>query len=90
MSFLLPSSWRSRREIDAAFDGNGSVYDDDEGENMVGFEVNAGRREALERDRALARPDTTRRLSRELEQGFMDDSEDDEEDQRIGNSRSAV
>lgn len=46
---------------------------------MVGFEVEAGRREELQRDAAVGgeRGANERRLSRDLEEGFRDDSDDD-------------
>lgn len=52
--------------------------DDDEGELMVGMNMDAARREALERRRSTA-PDAESRLSRELEEGFMDDSDEEVE-----------
>jgi hypothetical protein len=42
---------------------------------MVGMDMDARRREALERRRA---PETEGRLSRELEEGFMDESDEEE------------
>lgn len=47
---------------------------------MVGMDMDARRREALERDR---RRETEGRLSRELEEGFMDES-DEEQDGGMG------
>ena len=41
---------------------------------MVGMNMDARRREALERDR---RRETEGRLSRELEEGFMDESDEE-------------
>jgi hypothetical protein len=50
---------------------------------MVGFEpVDQQRREALEQRRSLATEE--RRLGRELEQGFKDDSDDEEPVGRSG------
>lgn len=79
MRFFLPSAWR--RQTDAQHD-NISIFDE-EGEIMVGMDMDPSRREALERRRDTA--DASSRLSRDLEQGFMDDSDDDENDQ--GHSR---
>ncbi|EAL85547.1 hypothetical protein KXX16_006503 [Aspergillus fumigatus] len=79
MRFFLPSAWR--RQTDAQHD-NISIFDE-EGEIMVGMDMDPSRREALERRRDTA--DASSRLSRDLEQGFMDDSDDDEDDQ--GHSR---
>lgn len=68
-------------------DGSGSehneedLFDDEEGEGMVGFDpVDARRREALEQRRSMMEDD--RRLSRELEEGFRDESDDEAEDDR--------
>lgn len=44
---------------------------------MVGFEIDEARREALDRRRSDGL-EVDRRLSRELEEGFRDDSEDEE------------
>ncbi|OAG01792.1 uncharacterized protein CC84DRAFT_1046480, partial [Paraphaeosphaeria sporulosa] len=78
-NLFVPSSWlRGRRVI---VDGSGGehaeedLFDDEEGEGMVGFDpVDERRREALEQRRSMMEDD--RRLSRELEQGFKDDSDD--------------
>lgn len=48
---------------------------------MAGMTMDSARREALEQRRGM-RGDSTSRLSRELEQGFMDDSDEDEHDGR--------
>ncbi|KAI9709085.1 MAG: hypothetical protein M1820_003531 [Bogoriella megaspora] len=84
MSFLLPSSWR-RNQHRTVVDGSTTtdaqedeLFSEDEGEGMVGFEIDQRRREALERRRSES-GDEGRRLSRDLEEGFKDDS--DEEDQ---------
>jgi hypothetical protein len=53
-----------------------SLFDEDEGEDLVGFNMDAGRREALERQRNST-GEGERRLSRDLEEGFRDDSEDE-------------
>jgi hypothetical protein len=55
-----------------------SIYDE-EGEIMVGMDIDPSRREALERRRSLA-SESQVRLSRELEEGFMDDSEEESEE----------
>jgi len=62
-----------------------SLLDEEEGEGMVGFDVNAHRGET----RTVAPQNITsdRRLSRELEEGFRDDS-DEEGDARIASSRT--
>ncbi|KAL5409065.1 hypothetical protein PMIN06_011339 [Paraphaeosphaeria minitans] len=93
---FVPSSWLQGRRV--VVDGSGAehtdedLFDDDEGEGMVGFDpVDGCRREALEQRRSVVGED--RRLSRELEQGFKDDSDDDEDhedDRRRSLSRGRV
>ena len=56
-----------------------SLFDDEEGEDMVGFDIDERRREALERRRNSAGEAEVVRLSRDLEEGFRDDSSDEEE-----------
>lgn len=56
-------------------DNDNISIDEEEGELMVGMDMDARRREALERRRA---PETEGRLSRELEEGFMDESDEEE------------
>lgn len=58
--------------------------DDEEGEILVGMDIDAARREALERRRGSV-AEAEGRLSRDLEEGFMDDS--DEEDHGGGGRR---
>jgi len=60
-----------------AQDGVGSDFDEDEGEEL--FEVDDNRREALSLDARRGRDDDGRRLSRDLEEGFKDDSDEEEE-----------
>jgi hypothetical protein len=84
-NLFLPASWARGRQV--VVDGSGSehheedLFDDEEGEGMVGFDpVDERRREALEQRRSMMEED--RRLNRELEQGFKDDSDDEHEDER--------
>lgn len=80
MRLFLPAAWRQQARFDDQYD-NISIFDE-EGEIMVGMDMDPARREALERRRStVAEPES--RLSRELEEGFMDDS-DEEEDGRQG------
>jgi hypothetical protein len=51
-----------------------SIFDE-EGENMAEMNMSTSRREALEARRSFAADQV--RLSRDLEEGFMDDSDDD-------------
>jgi len=71
--------------VDGREDPEGDLFGDEEGESMVGFdyrsrerEVRGGRVESLWSDG---------RLSRELEEGFKDDSEEEEGDERRGRTQ---
>ncbi len=75
--YLLPSPWRSNlsgRFTADASDGSDHGFDDEDGEEL--FEVDDNRREALSLD-ARRGHDAERRLSRDLEEGFRDDSDDE-------------
>ncbi|PYH48271.1 uncharacterized protein BP01DRAFT_354121 [Aspergillus saccharolyticus JOP 1030-1] len=78
MRRFLPSSWQQQQLADQ--NDNISIYDE-EGEIMVGMDMDIERRGALERQRNSV-VDSGRRLSRELEAGFMDDSDEEEEEHR--------
>ena len=79
----MPSSMHWGREVVDGRRGSGSgddlAFGDEEGESMVGFDVNS-------RDRSVrggrVEIDSERRLSRDLEEGFKDESEESEEDGR--------
>lgn len=58
--------------------GGGVAFGDEEGEHMMGLDIDSDRREALERRRSNL-GETERRLSRDLEEGFRDDSDDDDD-----------
>ncbi|KAJ5033433.1 uncharacterized protein L3040_008549 [Drepanopeziza brunnea f. sp. 'multigermtubi'] len=77
---LLPSTWRADfgrdRYAVSAQDGSGSDFDEEEGEEL--YEVDDHRREALSQDARRGRDEDGRRLSRDLEEGFKDDSEDED------------
>lgn len=79
--FLVPSAWRARwgenRYTESAQDGSGSDFDDDEGEEL--YDVDDNRREALSLDARRGRYTEGRRLSRDLEEGFKDDSDEEDE-----------
>lgn len=65
-------------------DGEGSLFDDEEGEGLVGFPLNAGGRARLEQnDSDSAVP----RLSRDLEEGFQDDSDNESETDQANSVR---
>ena len=51
-----------------------ALFGDEEGENMIGLDIDARRREILEGN---GNPDVCERLSRDLEEGFRDDSDDE-------------
>jgi hypothetical protein len=79
-NLFAPSSWgRQRRVVDGSAEDE--LFDDEEGEGMVGFDpIDERRREALEQRRSIMEEE--RRLGRELEEGFKDDSDDEHEDER--------
>ncbi|KAK0101029.1 hypothetical protein ONS95_012984 [Cadophora gregata] len=87
--WVLPSAWRSQFNRDqyavSAQDGSGSDFDEEDGEEL--YEVDENRREALSLDARRGRDDDGRRLSRDLEEGFKDDS-DEEDDERQGRTSS--
>jgi len=66
------------RQTVSAEDGTNEEEWDEEGEEL--FEVDDNRREALSLDaRRILNFDDGRRLSRDLEEGFKDDSDDEDE-----------
>ncbi|KAK0635326.1 hypothetical protein B0T17DRAFT_502878 [Bombardia bombarda] len=79
---LVPSSWRQRLQdrLVVAERGSDAGYDSDEGEELG--DVDESTRSVLTPGRNVA-IDSARRLSRDLEEGFRDDSdeEDEEEDE---------
>ena len=82
--FVLPTSWRNhwnppqgRYAVD-----NGSLFDDEEGEGMVGFDMNSN--EGGGRERGNEAHESGPRLSRELEEGFQDDSDEEARDPNRG------
>lgn len=81
--YLLPSTWRSEfgrsQYTVSAQDETGSDFDEEDGEEL--YEVDENRREALSLDARRGTDIDGLRLSRDLEEGFKDDS-DDEEDER--------
>ncbi|OAL01639.1 hypothetical protein IQ06DRAFT_199052, partial [Phaeosphaeriaceae sp. SRC1lsM3a] len=77
-NLFAPSTWgRSRRVVDGSGGDHNDdeLFDDEEGEGMVGFDpIDERRREALEQRRSMMEEE--RRLGRDLEEGFKDDSDD--------------
>jgi hypothetical protein len=81
MHFFLPSSWSLLRRRGGMPEDNHdaiSIYEE-EGEHMTAMDITVARREALERRRSTS--EAQERLSRDLEEGFMDDSSDDDEEE---------
>lgn len=76
MRFFLPSSWRQDARLADDANDNVSILDE-EGEIMMGMHMDPTRREELERRRATA-GEVEGRLSRDLEEGFMDDSDNED------------
>ncbi|CAG8902022.1 unnamed protein product [Penicillium egyptiacum] len=74
MHFFLPSRWRRGTQI---ADHDNISIDDEEGEIMVGMDMDSERRGALEQRRRDTLAETEGRLSRDLEEGFMDDSDEE-------------
>ncbi|KAH8689672.1 hypothetical protein BGW36DRAFT_74597 [Talaromyces proteolyticus] len=81
MHFFLPSTWRLRLRRGGGEDNNDAIsIFDEEGEHMAAMDIDAARREALEARRSAS--EAQMRLSRDLEEGFMDDSEEEGTDHR--------
>lgn len=79
-ALFMPSTWSRQPALHLHHDDDSSDFDDEEGEGMVGFDpVDEQRREALEQRRSMVHEE--RRLGRELEQGFKDDSDDEAVDE---------
>ncbi|EUC48949.1 hypothetical protein COCMIDRAFT_2210 [Bipolaris oryzae ATCC 44560] len=77
---FAPSAWvRQRGVVHGNSQNDDELFDDEEGEGMVGFDpIDERRREALEQRRSMM--DDEIRLGRDLEEGFKDDSEDESDD----------
>ncbi|RSL93157.1 hypothetical protein CEP52_013394 [Fusarium oligoseptatum] len=74
------SAWRLNRNATFSSDtGSEDGLDDEDGEELGHVDEATWRQ--MEADTRAARPDNTRRLSRDLEEGFRDDS--DEESDRL-------
>lgn len=75
--FLLPSTWRedfNRRRY-----AENQAFDDDDGEELS--EVEEDERDTIRGNAGRMRDMDSRRLSRDLEEGFRDDSEDESDTQ---------
>ncbi|KAK3297537.1 uncharacterized protein B0H64DRAFT_126034 [Chaetomium fimeti] len=74
--FMAPSAWRARASDGIVVAERGS-FDSEEGEELGDVDETTARRVLdQQRDDPV---DSTRRLSRDLEEGFMDDSDDEPE-----------
>lgn len=83
--------WRRDIEHDNAEvpTGDASDFDEEDGEELYAVEdAESNRREALSLDVHRRRDETGRRLSRELEEGFKDDSDESEDETHTSGSRS--
>ncbi|ROW09166.1 hypothetical protein VPNG_05731 [Cytospora leucostoma] len=84
--WVVPSTWRERlqdRLVVAGSSESDNGYDSDEGEELDEVPEDEDLRRRLEREagrsRSSGRPDLQRRLSRDLEEGFRDDSDEEVE-----------
>ncbi|WYZ38719.1 hypothetical protein EsH8_III_000633 [Colletotrichum jinshuiense] len=82
---MVPSTWRrnAHERLVIATDASEDGYMSEDGEELG--EVGEDTRRALSEDARRDRHDSNRRLSRDLEEGFRDDSDDD--DDGAGNRR---
>jgi len=83
---ILPSTWRAAAELET-YRAHNSSFDEESGEELEDVD-DARRREALSLDARRGRNtggSDDRRLSRDLEEGFKDDSDDEEENVVIAN-----
>jgi hypothetical protein len=84
-NLFAPSAWGRDRTVVGHHDDE--LFDDEEGEGMVGFDpIDERRREALEQRRSLGMGEE-QRVGRDLEEGFKDDSEDEGDEPRRSLSR---
>ncbi|KAF7548403.1 hypothetical protein G7Z17_g7087 [Cylindrodendrum hubeiense] len=75
-SIPFPASWRPQNNlVFVAGDISDDGLDDDDGEELGDVDDETWR--TIERDSQTVQPDNTRRLSRDLEEGFRDDSDDE-------------
>ncbi|PSS00821.1 hypothetical protein BD289DRAFT_8302 [Coniella lustricola] len=83
--WIVPSTWRERiqdRLVVAVGPGSDNGYNSEEGEELDEVPEDEDMRARLDREarrsQSSGRPDLERRLSRDLEEGFRDDSDEDE------------
>ncbi|KAF5529639.1 hypothetical protein FNAPI_13806 [Fusarium napiforme] len=81
------ATWRSNRAVAfASEDVSDDGEEDDDGEELGSVDEDTWRQ--MEADTRAARPDNARRLSRDLEEGFRDDSDDEPDRLARNNFRS--
>ncbi|POS85080.1 hypothetical protein EPUL_004871 [Erysiphe pulchra] len=83
VKYFTPSLWGSQflRSRHLSNGDEGSDFDDDDGEEL--YEVDSNRREALSLDARRGDNELGCRLSRDLEEGFRDDSEESDSEINI-------
>ncbi|KAH7152086.1 hypothetical protein B0J13DRAFT_255047 [Dactylonectria estremocensis] len=74
-SIPFPARWRQQGNLVFVGDLSEDGLDDDDGEELGDVDDETWR--AIERDTQTRQPDNSRRLSRDLEEGFRDDSDDE-------------
>ncbi|KAI1337504.1 hypothetical protein F5Y15DRAFT_156132 [Xylariaceae sp. FL0016] len=82
--WLVPSQWRMSLHDRLVIGGDGESdigYSSEEGEELG--DVDEDRRHALSLDTHNQHTDSMRRLSRDLEEGFRDDSDEEDIDTRV-------
>ncbi|KAK3951236.1 hypothetical protein QBC32DRAFT_344480 [Pseudoneurospora amorphoporcata] len=79
-TWFITSAWRARLQdrIDVADNRPSTDFDSDDGQELN--DVDEALRRALERREQPSIDDSNRRLSRDLEQGFRDDSDEEDDD----------
>ncbi|PTD05341.1 hypothetical protein HYE67_003432 [Fusarium culmorum] len=80
------AAWRSNRDVAFASDDGSDDGIGDDGEELGNVDEATWRQ--MEADTRAARPDNARRLSRDLEEGFRDDSDDEPDRLARNNFRS--
>ncbi|CVK88176.1 hypothetical protein FPRO06_06814 [Fusarium proliferatum] len=81
------ATWRSNRAVAfASEDVSDDGLEDDDGEELGSVDEDTWRQ--MEADTRAAQPDNARRLSRDLEEGFRDDSDDEPDRLARNNFRS--
>jgi len=66
-----------------------SLFDEEQGEGMVGFDIDERRRHTIERGGTMG-VEEERRLSRDLEEGFKDESDEEAENHERDDERERL